>query len=193
MCSRNRQQRRRRAVRPGAATSVEEATEITNGWGLLAQGMAQQAAAKAEKVLAIPRSAAGVESCGRSRALSRGYGSRARRVRESGLGVSGRSRNPRSCAALRSRSFGRHAYTTQDERVARRSASRARVRRRAGRASTRSLADSTGNGPRTRVLAAWGTNAPSRSLAASLTQGTGNTVATVQALADSGSKRRWRP
>jgi HEAT repeat protein len=44
-------------VRLPGAVSVEEATQITNGWALLAQGLYEQAAAKAAQVLAAhPRS-----------------------------------------------------------------------------------------------------------------------------------------
>ncbi len=55
----SRQPRRQSASRLPGAISVQEATELTNGWALLAEGQPAQAAARAARVLATsPRSAA---------------------------------------------------------------------------------------------------------------------------------------
>jgi glucose/arabinose dehydrogenase len=49
------------APRPATAVSVDVATDLTNGWALLADGKAAQAAEKAARVLsADPRSIAGL-------------------------------------------------------------------------------------------------------------------------------------
>jgi HEAT repeat protein len=178
------------AVRPGA-TNVEEATELTNGWGLLAQGMAQQAAAKAEKVLAqYPRSGAALNLAVEAE-LSRGGTAAGLDVYEKWLGQR-TLEEPSIVRRIAVSLLREHAYTTQDERV-RLEALRA-LASDGDRSALDALSrDSTGNGPRTRVLAAMGNERAVRSLAASLTQGTGNTVATVQALADSGSKAAVAP
>jgi hypothetical protein len=55
----NRQPRRQAASRLPGAISVQEATELTNGWALLAEGQPAQAATRAARVLATsPRNGA---------------------------------------------------------------------------------------------------------------------------------------
>jgi HEAT repeat protein len=178
------------AAKP-AATGVEEATEITNAWGLLAQGMAQQAAAKADKVLAqYPRSAAALILAVEAE-LSRAGTAAGLDVYEKWLGQR-TLEEPSIVRRIATALLREHAYTTQDERV-RLEALRALASDGEASAVTALSRDSTGNGPRTRILAALGNERAVQSLAASLTQGTGNTVATVQALADSGSKAAVAP
>lgn len=60
--SAQQQPKRQASSRPSVAISIAEATELTNGWALLAEGLFERAAAKAAQVLAAyPRSGAALQ------------------------------------------------------------------------------------------------------------------------------------
>jgi len=178
------------AVKPGAM-SVEEATEITNGWGLLAQGMPAQAAARARKVLEqSPHSGAALTLAVEAEIARMGAGA-GLEMYEQWLGQR-TLEEPSIVRRIASAILREHIYATKDERV-RLEALRALAADGDQGAVAALAKDPTGYGPRTRMLAALGNERAIQAIAASLSKGTGNDVAAVQALADSGSRSAVAP
>jgi HEAT repeat protein len=177
-------------VKPGA-TSVEEATEITNGWGLLAQGMPTQAAARARKVLEqYPHSGAALNLAVEAEISRVGAGA-GLDVYEKWLGQR-ILEEPLILRRIAGAILREHIYATKDERV-RLEALRALAADGDQGAVAALSKDPTGNGPRTRMLAALGNERAIQAIAANLSKGMGNDVAAVQALGDSGSRSAVAP
>ena len=178
------------AVMPGA-TSVEEATEITNGWGLLAQGMPAQAAARARKVLEqYPHSGAALNLAVEAEISRMGAGA-GLEVYEKWLGQRVLE-EPSILRRIAGAILREHIYATKDERV-RLEALRALAADGDQGAVAALSKDPTGNGPRTRMLAAMGNERAVQTIAATLSKGTGNDVAALEALAESGSRSAVAP
>jgi HEAT repeat protein len=177
-------------VMPGA-TSIEEATEITNGWGLLAQGMPAQAAARARKVLEqYPHSGAALNLVVEAE-ISRGGAGAGLEVYEKWLGQRVLE-EPLLLRRIAGAILREHIYATKDERV-RLEALRALAADGDQGAVAALSKDPTGNGPRTRMLAAMGDERAIQAIAANLSKGMGNDVAALEALAESGSRSAVAP
>jgi HEAT repeat protein len=178
------------AVVPGA-TSVEEATEITNGWALLAQGMPAQAAARARSVLEqYPHSGAALNLAVEAEISRMGAGA-GLEMYEKWLGQRALE-EPSILRRIADAILREHIYGTKDERV-RLEALRALAADGDQGAVAALSKDPTGNGPRTRMLAALGNERAVQAIAANLSKGTGNDVAAVQALGESGSRSAVAP
>lgn len=186
------QPRRQSAVRLPGAISVEEATELTNGWALLAEGLVERAAAKAAQVLtAHPRSGAALHLALEAE-VARGGATAALDQYERWLG----SRTIEEPTALRrvAHAMLREAATHQNDPAARLESLRALADQGDARAA-RELAQvaSKRQGPEANGLASPGDERVVDGLLAELKTGLGNPARTIDALAASGNKRAIAP
>jgi len=174
------------APRLPGAVSVEEATLITNGWALLAQGLYLQAATKAAQVLAAyPRSGAALLLAIEAE-LARGGAAAGLGQYERWL----RQRTLEEPLVLR-----RVAHAVLREEAAQQQDQAARVEALSGLAdegesgAARELAAvaSRSGGAATRTLASLGDERAVRTLVAELGRGSGDPVSTLDALGASGS------
>jgi HEAT repeat protein len=172
--------------RPGAI-SVDEAILLTNGWALMAEGRPQEASARAAKVLAAyPRSAAGIALAVEAEIASGGFTAGYARY-ESWLG----QRLMEEPSIVRRLAVASLWATALDER-----AEEARVEALRALANDRdeaahqllSNAALKGGMPELRVLASRGNDFAVKALASDLEKGGVNPVASIEALAASGSE-----
>jgi HEAT repeat protein len=174
------------ASRPGAV-SIDEAIQLTNGWGLLAQGMPQEAAARAARVLAAyPRSAAAIALAVEAEIARDGFNAGYAQY-ESWLG----QRLIEEPSIVRRLAVASLWVTAQDERAeeARIEALRALANDRDEAAHQMlSSAALKGGMPELRVLASRGNDVAVKALASDLEKGGVNPVASIEALGASGSE-----
>jgi hypothetical protein len=176
---------------PGAM-GIEEATELTNGWALLAEGRAEQAAARAARVLAAdPRSASALMLAVEAEIARAGAGPALTRY-EAWLG----QRTIEEAGVLRrvaQAALKGEAAQRQDS-AARLEALRALVQAGDGAAEAElARAVVEGRSAETRILAAMGNQRAVTVLLADLGKGLGNPVLTIDALGRSGSKQAIAP
>jgi HEAT repeat protein len=177
--------------RPGAI-SVDEAIELTNGWALLGQGMPEEAAARATRVLAAyPRSAAAIVLAIEAELARAGFAAGLSQY-EKWLG----SRVLEEPSIVR-----RLAVASLREGAQDRQAGEAYIEALRALASDRdeaalsvlSAAVLDGSAPEMRVLASSGNGVAVRALVATLEKGGANPVASIEALAASGSQLAIAP
>jgi HEAT repeat protein len=169
-----------------AAIATDEAIELTNGWALLAQGMPDQAAARAAKVLAAyPRSAAAIVLAVEAALAYSGFSAGLSQY-EKWLA----SRTVEEPSIVRRLALALLRETAHDTR-----ASEARIEALRILAAERdedairilSSATLEGRIPETRVVAAQGNDLAVKTLIANLDNGGMNPVTSIEALAASGS------
>ncbi len=190
--SAQQQPRRQTPARPAVAISVAEATELTNGWALLAEGLFERAAAKAAQVLAAyPRSGAALQLALEAQ-LARNGAPAALDQYERWLGA----RTIEEPAALRrvANAMLREAATLKSDPAARIEALRALADDGDARAA-RDLAQvaSKGQGAGARAVGATGDEGAVDALLVELKAGPGNPTRTIDALGASGSSRAIAP
>jgi HEAT repeat protein len=176
---------------PGAM-SVEEGTTIAQGWALLAQGLLDEAAARAAKVLAAsPRSASALVLAVEV-AVARGGSQAALGQYERWLG----QRTLEEPAVLRriAQALLREAAAQSENAAARLEALRALAAEGdAAAAAQLQTASSKGGTGERRALASLGDERAVNALIADLKSGTGNAMTTIEALAASGNKAAIAP
>ena len=180
---------RQAGVRAPGAISVDEAIAITNGWALIADGLAERAAAKAAQVLAVnPRSGAALHLALEAE-IVRGGAPAALDRYERWLG----QRTVEEPAAMRRVAIAmlrESAASPRDPAVR-----LASLRALADDGDARAAAELTqvaakGQGAEARALAALGDERAVAALLEELrTQGPGNPAMAIDALGDSGSKQ----
>jgi HEAT repeat protein len=187
-----RQSRRQTSARPSVAISVEEATQLTNGWALLAEGLFERAAAKAAQVLAAyPRSGAALQLALEAQ-LARSGAPAALDQYERWLGA----RTIEEPAALRrvASAMLREATTLKSDPAARIEALRALADDGDARAAGElAQVASKGQGAGARAVASTGDERATDTLLADLNTGLGNPTRTIGALGASGDKRAIAP
>lgn len=185
------QQARPPASMPGAM-SVEERTTIAQGWALLAQGLLDEAAARAAKALAAsPRSPAAL-ALAVEVAVTRGGAQAGLRQYETWLG----QRTLEEPALVRRIAFAllREAASQSEHTTARLEALHALAADgdAAAAAELATAANTAGTAER-RLLASMGNERAITALIADLNNGTGNPMSIIDALARSGSKSAIAP
>jgi HEAT repeat protein len=177
--------------RPGAI-AVNEAIELTNGWGLLAQGLPNDAAARAQRVLAAyPRSAAALVLAVEAE-IARGGGGAGLAVYEQWIGA----RPLEEPSTVRRIAFALLHELARDQKAGAARLEAVRALAADGDESASQLLAAAvvgGKMPETRVLASMGNEAAVRALIADLEKGGSNPVTAIQALADSGSRTAVAP
>jgi len=190
--SAQQQPRRQTSVRPSVAISVAEATELTNGWALLAEGLFERAAAKAAHVLAAyPRSGAALQLALEAQ-LARNGAPAALDQYERWLGA----RTIEEPAALRrvASAMLREATTLKNDPAARIEALRALADDGDAQAAGElAQVASKGRGAGARAVVSTGDERAVDTLLVELNTGLGNPTRTIDALGASGSKRAIAP
>lgn len=186
------QPRRQASARPSVAISVAEATELTNGWALLAEGLFDRAAAKAAHVLAAyPRSGAALHLALEAQ-LARNGAAAALDQYERWLAA----RTIEEPAPLRrvASAMLREAATLQGDPAARIEALRALADDGDAHAA-RELAQvaSRGVSAEARAVVRTGDERAVDTLLVELNTGPGNPARTIESLGASGSKRAIAP
>jgi len=186
------QPRRQASARPSVAISVAEATELTNGWALLAEGLFERAAAKAAQVLAAyPRSGAALQLALEAQ-LARNGAPAALDQYERWLGA----RTIEEPAALRrlASAMLREATTLKSDPAARTEALRALADDGDARAAGElAQAASKGGASGARAVVSTGDERAVDTLLVELNTGLGNPTRTIDALGASGSTRAIAP
>ena len=190
--SAQQQPRRPTSVRPSVAISVAEATELTNGWALLAEGLFERAAAKAAQVLAAyPRSGAALQLALEAQ-LARNGAPAALDQYEHWLGA----RTFEEPAALRrvASAMLREATTLKSDPAARTEALRALADEGDARAAGElAQGASKAGGAAARAVVSTGDERAVDTLLVELNSGLGSPTRTIEALGVSGSTRAIAP
>jgi hypothetical protein len=178
--------------RPATAIAVETAAELTNGWALLTDGKAAQAAERAARVLAAdPRSTAGLILAVEAD-LARAGVATALMQYERWLGAR-TLEEPGVVRRIAVAALREEAAQQQDSAV-RLEALRSLAAAGDAAADTElSRALSAGSGVEARMLATMGNQRAVAVLLADLQKGIANTVLTVDALGESGSRQAMAP
>ncbi len=190
--SAQQQPRQQTSARPPVAISVAEATELTNGWALLAEGLFERAAAKAAEVLAAyPRSGAALQLALEAQ-LARNGAPAALAQYERWLGA----RTIEEPAALRrvANAMLREATTSKSDPAARIEALRALADDGDTPAADElARVAARGQGADARAMVSTGDERAVDTLLVELNTGVGNPTRTIDALGASGSTRAIAP